>query len=438
MKKICFISLGCSRNLVDTEIMVKFLVDNKYELTDLTKADFLIVNSCAFIKEAREESINVIREVFKNKKKDAKVIVTGCMTNIFLSQLKKIFKKIFFYLGPGNLEDIIKAVTSEKKGEVITKKSYLENFKKDFRILSTKPNFAYLKIAEGCSKRCSYCLIPSIKGSLKSKEIDQVVYEFKSLLNKGVYEVILIAQDLSDYGKDLNEKKGLEKLLKKLLTIKKNFWIRLLYLYPDGITDSLIDIIKSDERICNYVDIPIQHVNDDILKKMRRGVDKKKIFSIIEKLKKRIEDIVIRTTLMVGFPNETEKKFLELLDFIKYFELDHVGVFKFSREKGTKAYHMKEQIFESVKKDRLKKLYQIQKKIVEKKNRFLIGKNLEVFIEEYNRSSNLLLSGRYYGQAPEIDPVILINNSSEVKEFYKKYLVKITGFSEYDLIGKVI
>jgi len=248
----------------------------------------------------------------------------------------------------------------------------------------------------------------------------------------------LIAQDLSDYGKDLNEKKGLEKLLKKLLTIKKNFWIRLLYLYPDGITDSLIDIIKSDERICNYVDIPIQHVNDDILKKMRRGVDKKKIFSIIEKLKKRIEDIVIRTTLMVGFPNETEKKFLELLDFIKYFELDHVGVFKFSREKGTKAYHMKEQIFESVKKDRLKKLYQIQKKIVEKKNRFLIGKNLEVFIEEYNRSSNLLLSGRYYGQAPEIDPVILINNSSEVKEFYKKYLVKITGFSEYDLIGKVI
>ncbi len=435
MKKISFTSLGCSRNLVDTEIMIGMVLKHGFELiTDLEKSDYLIVNTCAFLQEARDEALNVLENIFKVKKKSAKVIVTGCMVKEFKSLLQEKFPDVFYYLGAGNLEEIVLAVKAKERGESISAQSYLES--SSDRFVSTKP-YAYLKIAEGCSKACSYCLIPKIKGPLRSKTKSQVVKEFKSLLDNNLCEVILIAQDLGDYGKDRNEKHALENLLKELLKIKKDFSLRLLYLYPDSLSDELIRIIKSDERICRYVDMPIQHINDDILKKMRRSTSREKILFLLESLRKNIPDIVIRTSLIVGFPGETERQFSELCSFLKKAKLDHVGIFKFSLEKGTPAYSMKDQVSSKVKQSRLDKLYKIQKAIVLAKNKKMVGKKIKVFIEKVDPESNLVL-GRYFGQAPDVDPSIIINYSSLIDTFSRPFLVKITAFDGYDLIGDVL
>lgn len=436
-KKICFTSLGCVRNLVDTEVMMGVLLQEGFEIdSNIRKVDFHIVNTCGFLKEAREEVFAILNEIFKAKKKSSKVIVTGCMVGLFQKELEEKFSEIYFFLGPGDIKNILLALNSPKRGKIVSEQSFLESCDTP-RFLSTSSNFAYLKISEGCLKSCSYCLIPKIKGRLKSKTIEQVVLEFRKLLDKNVFEIILIAQDLGDYGKDLSEKGALERLLKEILAIKRDFRVRLLYLYPDSITDDLIKIISSDVRICKYVDIPIQHINDDILKRMRRNISKEKILKTIASLRSKINDIVIRTTLIVGFPGETEGQFHELVEFVKSQRLDRVGIFKYSNEEGTRSFDFQDQVSEKVKEERYKNIHKAQEKIVREKNQKMVGRTLNVFIESYHPDSNLLLMGRDLSSAPEIDPCVIINNPKNFKGFGQCYEVKITGFSGHDLIGEI-
>ncbi len=439
--KINFISLGCPRNLVDSEVMLGILLKAGYEVAPtLEEADYLVINTCGFLEASRQESMDTVRQTLEQKKKSAKLIVTGCMVQTHSDQLSQLFPEIDYLLGSGDVEGILNAVQSTTKGKNISSaRSYLEAGEVPRR-LSTPKHFAYLKIAEGCRKRCSYCVIPTIKGPLKSKNKEQILNEFNLLLNQEVTEIILIAQDLGDYGRDLGHSKltALIDLLKSMLAIDKKFWLRLLYLYPDEITDELIEIVKSDSRICPYLDMPIQHINNEVLKAMRRTTSKEDIISIITKLRKQIPDISIRTSLIVGFPGETEAQFEELVKFVQDYPLDNVGIFKFSREPGSHAYDLPNQIPDEVKEERYHRLMQVQKKVVKKHLKKMIGKIIPVVIEGYHPETNLLMIGRHRGQCPDIDGQVLINDGRKVKAFGKIYQVEITEIADYDLVGAVV
>lgn len=438
--KIHFTSLGCARNFVDTEIMLGITLKAGYEITqEISHADYLVINTCGFLESARQEALDTIDDLLKEKKTQAKLIVTGCMVQKHSHVLKEKFPNIHYLLGSGDVEKILNALSSELQGEEITSaRSYLQ-WGEIPRQVATPRNYAYLKIAEGCAKRCSFCIIPLIKGPLKSKTQEQILKEFQALLKQGVHEVILIAQDLGDFGKERREKGALEKLLKAMLThSKEDFWIRLLYLYPDEISDELISLMQEDHRLLHYLDMPIQHINSAILKAMRRKTSKEQILTTIEKLRRQIPNIVIRTSLMVGFPGETEKEFLELLNFIEEQPLDNIGVFAFSPEKDALASQMPNQVPETIKQQRLEILMNKQKQIVKNHNQKYLGSTLNVKIEGYHPESNLLLRGRFYGQCPEIDGMVIINDFSNVTSFEKMYSVKVTDVIEYDLIGQVV
>lgn len=440
--KIYFVSLGCPRNLVDSEVMLGILLKAGYEpAQELTEADYLVINTCGFLEASRNESSEAIENTLAERKKEAKLIVTGCMVQTHSNKLKEKFPGIDYFLGSGDVEGILKAVQATQKGEMITSaRSYLEAGEVP-RQISTPRHFAYLKIAEGCRKRCSYCIIPTIKGPLKSKTEEQILKEFQLLLNQGTREIILIAQDLGDYGKDRGAKHlaGLIDLLKKMLAVNEQFWLRLLYLYPDEITDELIDLMKSDKRICPYLDMPIQHINNHMLKSMRRATNREDIIATITKLRERVPGVVIRTSLIVGFPGETEEQFEELLKFVQEHPLDNIGIFKFSREEGSHAYDLPDQIPEEVKEKRHRRLVQAQQKVVRKLNKKLIGKKFEVVVEGYHPESKLLMRGRYAGQCPDIDGMILLNEGTEkVSGFGQRYTVEITDALDYDLVGRII
>lgn len=439
--KIYFISLGCPRNLVDSEVMLGILLRAGYEVAeDLTLADYIVINTCGFLEASRNESLETVQSTLDQRKDNAKVIVTGCMVQTHSDALKKSFPNIDYLLGSGDVEGILEAVQSTSPDSRITQaRSYLEVGEVP-RQISTPSHYAYLKIAEGCRKRCAYCIIPTIKGPLKSKSIEQVLKEFHLLLNQGVHEIILIAQDLGDYGKDRGLKRvdGLIELLKTLLAVDKPFWLRLLYLYPDEITEELIALMKSDPRICPYLDMPIQHINDAMLKSMHRATSRKQILDTITSLRLSIPDITIRTSLIVGFPGETEEQFEELASFLQSTPLDNVGIFKFSREEGSYAYDLPDQIDEAIKEKRYQRLMKIQMKSVKKTNTKFIGKILPVVVEGYHPESNLLMRGRHRGQCPEIDGQVIINDGRKVKAFGKIYQVEISDVADYDLIGKVL
>lgn len=439
--KINFISLGCPRNLVDSEVMLGILLKAGYEVAPrLEEADYIVINTCGFLEASRQESRDTVDEVLNSRKKNAKLIVTGCMVQTHSEELKKNFPGIDYLLGSGDVEGILTAVQSIQQGEIVTTaRSYLEAGEVP-RQLSTPKHYAYLKIAEGCRKRCAYCVIPTIKGPLKSKSKEQIMKEFNLFLNQGVHEIILIAQDLGDYGKEQGSKNlsALLDLLNSMLAIEKKYWLRLLYLYPDEITDELIALVKSDKRICPYLDMPIQHINNQILKSMRRMTSKEDIIEIITKLRKEVPGIVIRTSLIVGYPGETDEQFEELVQFVQDYPLDNVGIFKFSREPGSHAYDLPNQIPEEVKELRHARLSEIQMKVVKKLNKKMIGKKVEVIVEGYHPESNLLMCGRYYGQCPDIDGQIIINDGRKVKGFGQVYTVEITEIADYDLIGRVI
>lgn len=437
--KFHFTSLGCARNLVDSEVMIGILLKAGYEITPEPKeADFLVVNTCGFLESSRQEGIQTIQDLFDLKKQDAKVIVAGCMVQKHSGELKERFPQIHYMLGSGDVEKVLDAVKAGQQGEAVTSaRSYLE-WGEVPRTLSTPKHYAYLKIAEGCKKRCAFCIIPTIKGPLKSKSHEQVLKEFNALLSQGVFEVILIAQDLGDYGKDRKEKGALALLLREMLKIKKDFWIRLLYLYPDEIDDELIAIIKSDPRICPYLDMPIQHINNEMLKAMHRTTSKEEIIEILTKLRKEIPHVVVRTSLMVGFPGETDEQFQEMVDFVKKVPLDNVGIFKFSLEKEAYAAQLPNQISEEVKQTRFEKLAAAQQKRVRKRNQQMIGRKLIAVVEGFHPESNRLLRARYSGQCPEIDGQIIINDGRKVTDFGRLYEVEITDSTDYDLIGKVL
>lgn len=439
--KINFISLGCPRNLVDSEVMLGILLKAGYEVApSLEEADYIVINTCGFLEASRQESRDTVQETLAQRKSTAKLIVTGCMVQTHHDELQKAFPGIDYLLGSGDVEGILSAVQSTQKGQqVTTARSYLEAGEVPRR-LSTPKHYAYLKIAEGCRKRCAYCVIPTIKGPLKSKSKEQILKEFHLLLNQGVQEIILIAQDLGDYGRDAGSKNlaALLDLLQTMLQVDKPFWLRLLYLYPDEITDELIALMKSEPRICPYLDMPIQHVNNQLLKSMRRLTSKEDIIAIVAKLRKEIPHVVIRTSLIVGYPGETDEQFEELVQFIQEHPLDNVGIFKFSREPGSHAYDLPDQISEEVKAQRYHRLMQIQKKVVQKRQKKMIGQKLSVFVEGYHPESPLLMIGRHKGQCPDIDGQVIINDGRKVKAFGQLYTVEITGTADYDLIGRVL
>ncbi len=439
--KINFISLGCPRNLVDSEVMLGILLKAGYEVAPtLEEADFIVINTCGFLEASRQESMDTIEDTLSARKSSAKLIVTGCMVQTHSENLKELFPKIDYLLGSGDVEGILQAVQSTQPGQLVTSaRSYLEMGEVPRR-LSTPKHYAYLKIAEGCRKRCAYCVIPTIKGPLKSKNKEQILKEFNLLLNQGVHEIILIAQDLGDYGKDTGSKNltALLDLLKEMLAVKKDFWLRLLYLYPDEITDELIALMKSDKRICPYLDMPIQHINNQILKSMRRATSKEDIIEIITKLRKEIPHISIRTSLIVGFPGETDEQFEELVRFVQEHPLDNVGIFKFSREPGSHAYDLPNQIPEEIKEKRYHRLMKVQKKVVEKQLKKMKGKKISVIVEGYHPESSLLMVGRHQGQCPDIDGQIIINDGRKVKAFGQLYTLEVTDYTEYDLVGRVL
>lgn len=437
--KFHFTSLGCARNLVDSEVMIGLLLQAGYEVSgDPQAADFLVVNTCGFLEASRKEGLETIKELFKAKKESAKVIVAGCMVQKHSEELKSHFPQIHYLIGSGDMEKILDAVKSDEPGIAVTSaKSFLE-WGEIPRTLSTPKHYAYLKIAEGCKKRCAFCIIPTIKGPLKSKSEEQVLKEVEALLAKGVFEIILIAQDLGDFGKDRKEKGALSRLIRSILQIKKQFWLRLLYLYPDEIDDELIQVMQSDPRLCPYLDMPIQHINDEVLKGMHRTTSKEHILKTIQTLREHLPQVSIRTSLMVGFPGETEEQFQELIEFVKQVKLDHVGVFQFSLEKEAYAAKLPNQISSEVKQKRFEKLVKAQFNVVKKKNQAWIGKKVTAIVEGFHPDSNLLARARHQGQCPDIDSQIILNDFGKVKEFGTLYEVEITDVADYDLIGRVI
>ncbi|MDE3045898.1 MAG: 30S ribosomal protein S12 methylthiotransferase RimO [Verrucomicrobiota bacterium] len=437
--KFHFTSLGCARNLVDSEVMIGLLLKAGYEATpSMEEADFLVVNTCGFLQSSRQEGIDTVREMFASKKPNAKVIVAGCMVQKHGSELKSLFPDIHYMLGSGDVEKILQAVEAGEAGDAITSaRSYLE-WGEVPRTLSTPKHYAYLKIAEGCKKRCAFCIIPTIKGPLKSKSEEQVLKEFNALLSQGVFEVILIAQDLGDFGKDRKEKGALAKLLRAMLQDKRKFWLRLLYLYPDEIDDELIEVMKSDSRLCPYLDMPMQHVNDTMLKAMHRATSREQIVGIIEKLRAELPNVSIRTSLMVGFPGETDEQFEEMVEFVKKVPLDNVGIFQFSLEKEAYAAKLPNQISEEVKQKRFERLAAAQMKVVCKRSQKMIGRKIVAIVEGFHPDSELLLRARHAGQCPDIDGQIIINDGRKVTAFGKLYEIEITDVADYDLIGRVL
>lgn len=445
-KKLGYISLGCSKNLVDTEKMLGILTNAGFELTeDLSEAHVIIINTCTFIDPAKDESIQTLLEAAEYKKTGCceRLVAAGCLTQQYKRALSKEIPEIDIFIGTDSWQDILDAIVE----------SYQQNGKKIFRFdtapceheelvprQSLTPEYsAYVKIAEGCNNGCTFCYIPYVRGAMHSRPIGSVVREVKALTAVGVKEINLIAQDLSCYGRDLKDGTNLCKLLKELVKIDKIKWIRLFYLYPTYFTDELLDLITKEAKICKYVDIPLQHISDNVLQRMRRQDTSESIRLLLHKLKQAQPKITVRTTLMVGFPGETDSDFEELCEFIKEIRFDDLGAFMYSPQDGTPAAHMPNQVPESVKEERYHKLMAIQAKISEENDRALIGTTTEVLIEEIlkDKKGFVQAKGRAIFQAPEVDGNIYVEGSKDILpgDFIK---VRITDGYAYDLIGEKI
>ena len=440
MRKVLFISLGCDKNLADSEEMLGMLVENGYTLTnDETEAEVIVVNTCAFIHDAKEESINSILEMARYKTEGVlkALLVTGCLAQRYKEEIIEEIPEVDAVLGTTSFGDIIKALDKVFEG-----KRYLEF--KDInalteiskkRVLTTGGYYGYLKIAEGCDKRCTYCIIPKLRGNYRSIPMEQLISQAEYLAEQGVRELILVAQETTVYGKDIYQEKCLHKLLKELCKIPGIQWIRILYCYPEEIYPELIQTMKEEKKICHYLDLPIQHCSDKILKKMGRRTTKQELIDIVTLLRKEIPDIVLRTTLITGFPGETEEDHEELMEFIDTMEFDRLGVFTYSAEEDTPAANMPNQIEEEVKQDRQAELMELQQEISIDKGNDKIGTCVEVMIEGKVADENAYL-GRTYGYAPNVDGYIFINTDTELMtgDFAR---VHVTGALEYDLIGEL-
>lgn len=429
-----FISLGCSKNLVDTEMTIGLFKNNGYKIVNNEEeADILVVNTCGFIESAKEEAINTILEMAEYKKKRCKYLIAmGCLVQRYKEELEKAIPEVDLWIKYDSYNTIWEQIEKVIKPEKIEKKEL------DFldRTITTGENYAYLRIAEGCSNFCTYCAIPKIRGKFVSRKIEDVIEEAKKLAKEGYQELIVIAQDTTKYGIDLYNEPKLAKLLKELCKIDGIKWIRFLYSYPETITDELIKVVKEEPKICKYFDIPIQHIADPVLKRMNRKSNGESIRKLIKKLRKEIPNVVIRTTVMVGFPGETKEDFEELYNFIKEAKFDRLGAFSYSKEEGTPAERLDNQIHWVTKKSRYNKIMKLQQQVIEEKQKELIGKELEVLIETKTFDNNYYV-GRSYREVPDIDGLIYLPMVE--KELQGKFVkCKITDVQGYDLIGEII
>lgn len=414
--KIGIISLGCPRNLVDSETILGNLKSKGYNITDVQDADIAIVNTCCFIKEAKEESIETILELadLKTQGKIKKLIVSGCLPERYRKELIPHLKEVDAFVGRLSLDNFPKA-----------------------RYNLVPKHFAYLKISEGCNNNCSYCVIPKIKGRFKSRLMEDILEEVKLLDKNKTKEINIIGQDITSYGLDIYKNPALSELLKQIISTTKNIkWIRLLYTYPTNIDDELIELIANNRRICKYLDLPIQHINNRILKLMNRKITKEQIISLVRKLRARIPGIAIRTSLIVGFPSETEEEFQELLDFVSQIKFERLGVFMYSREEDTPAYNFKNQIPQKIKEERLHKIMSLQQAISQEINSKYLNRKIEVLIDEKDPKENLFLA-RTEADAPEVDGMVYVHSGNRLHpgDFVK---VKIKDTYEYDLVGEKI
>ena len=439
--KILFISLGCDKNLVDTEVMLGLLASRGYEMTDdETQADIIVINTCCFIHDAKEESIQNILEMAEYKKsgRAKALIVTGCLAQRYRQEILDEIPEVDEVLGTTAYDKILDAVDAALAGkqEVMLSDIDALPLPDTKRLVTTGGHFAYLKIAEGCDKHCTYCIIPKIRGNFRSVPMERLVKEAEGLAEQGVKELILVAQETTLYGKDLYGEKSLHVLLRELAKISGIRWIRILYCYPEEITDELIQVMKEEPKVCHYLDLPIQHANDEILKRMGRRTSKQELVDIIGKLRREIPDICLRTTLITGFPGETKEQHEELMDFVDEMEFDRLGVFTYSPEEDTPAAEMPDQIDEEVKLDRQADLMELQQEIAFDNAQDMVGREVLAMIEGKVADENAYV-GRTYGDAPNVDGLIFINTDEELLsgDFAR---VKVTGAVDYDLIGELL
>ena len=432
--KVGFISLGCSKNLVDTEMCIGLLKNKGLTIVNNeNEAEMIIINTCGFIETAKEEAINTILEMAEYKKKKCKyLVVMGCLVQRYKKELEKEIPEVDLFISIDEYNNI-----SQKIDNLINKKEKKNNIL-DYneRVITTGNRTAYLKIAEGCSNKCTYCAIPYIRGPFKSRKIEDIIEEANILAEKGIQELILVAQDTGRYGVDIYGKLELENLLKKLCKIEKIKWIRFLYTYPETITDSLIDVVKNNEKICNYFDIPIQHISNKVLKRMNRKTTGQDIEDLVCKLRNKIPDVVLRTTLIVGFPGETQEDFEELYEFVQNARFDKLGVFTYSKEDGTPAMKLDNHIHHATKKSRYNKIMNIQKEISKQVLQERLGKVYEAIIENKTFDGKYYIA-RTYMDVPETDGVVYIKNNKEIQigEFVD---CKLTEVLEYDFYGEFV
>lgn len=438
---ILFISLGCDKNLADSETMLGMLASRGYQIVDEEeKADVIIVNTCCFIHDAMEESIETILQMAEYKKSGSlkALIVTGCMAERYREEITKEIPEVDAVLGTASYGHILDAVDEALKGHSYLMMEPLDTLPiiETHRLVTTGGHYAYLKIAEGCDKHCTYCIIPKLRGNFRSVPMDHLIKEAEQLAADGVKELILVAQETTLYGKDLYGEKKLPELLHKLCQISGIRWIRILYCYPEEITEELIQTMKEEPKICHYLDLPIQHASDGILKRMGRRTSKEELVHIISRLREEIPDITLRTTLITGFPGETQEQHEELMDFVDEMEFERLGVFTYSPEEGTPAASMPDQIEESIKEDRRAELMELQQEIAFEQAEDMVGKEVLVMIEGKVADENAYV-GRTYKDAPNVDGLIFVNTDAELMsgDFAK---VKVTGACEYDLIGELM
>lgn len=435
--KVGFVSLGCSKNLVDTEMTIGIFKEQNHEIvSNVEEAEIIVINTCGFIESAKQEAINTILEMaeYKETGKCKYLIVMGCLVERYLNKLKKLLPEVDLFIPIKEYNNIgtkiQKLITNTKQALPICKLEYLN------RVISTGNTTAYLKIAEGCSNRCTYCAIPYIRGNYISRKFEDIINEAKELAKKGYREIILIAQDTTKYGLDIYGKTRLAELLEELCKIKEFKWIRFLYAYPESITDELIQVVKNNDKICKYFDIPIQHISDSVLKRMNRRSTSKQIEELIEKIKKEIPNVILRTSLIVGFPGETEKDFEKLYKFVEKGYFDKLGVFKYSKEDGTPAARLKEQVHYKTKISRYNKIMQLAQKISKEKLEQKIGKNYEILIENIT-FDNKYYVGRSYMDIPDTDGLIFMPKDRENLED-SWITCKINQVKNYDLIGNEV
>ena len=438
MNNVHIVTLGCSKNDVDSSMMYSLLDKNKYQMVnEPSQADILIVNTCGFIDAAKEESIDTILESveYKNEGRCKKVLLSGCLAQRYPEELIKEIPEIDGIIGTGNIDYINELLDRSLAGDLFIKtdnlnSAYIEGIRKE-EVNRTE----YVKISEGCNNNCSYCIIPSLRGKNRSRKIEDIYSEVEYLVSKGAREIILIAQNTTDYGIDLYSKYSLANLINKISKIEDLKWIRVLYLYPDHFTDDLIEEFKNNDKLVNYVDMPLQHISDDVLKKMNRKTSKEHIIKTLKNLRKSVPDIVIRTTFIVGFPGESDDDFNQLVDFIENIKFDKLGVFEYSKEEGTKAASLDEQISDSIKEERKNEIMAIQSEISAEILSKNIGKRLEVLIEEEVDEENYV--GRTYMDSPEIDGVTYVHSAKnlEIGSFVQ---VDVVDSLDYDLVGEII